>query len=92
MAGGEQSYVWAMLAKVSPASYLLMIDGQSCWGIFPLLVDLSISTDLLAATLVSLLGSCPQIRVYGAPRGTAKHEIRESIAKVTIAAGQLADA
>jgi hypothetical protein len=31
-----------MLANVSPASYLLKIDGQSRWGIFPLLLDLSI--------------------------------------------------
>ncbi|HTT80724.1 MAG TPA: hypothetical protein VMF86_13675 [Stellaceae bacterium] len=46
MAGGEQSYVRAMLASVSPASYLAMISGQSDWGIFPLLLDFSISKDL----------------------------------------------
>jgi hypothetical protein len=35
-----------MLAKVSPASWRAMIDGQSCWGIFPLLLDLSIPRPL----------------------------------------------
>jgi len=32
-----------MLDSVSPASYRAMIDGQSDWGIFPLLLDLSIT-------------------------------------------------
>ncbi len=31
-----------MLASVSPASCRAMIEGQSFWGIFPLLLDLSI--------------------------------------------------
>jgi hypothetical protein len=31
-----------MFARVSPASYRAIIDGQSCWGIFPLLLDRSI--------------------------------------------------
>jgi hypothetical protein len=31
-----------MAERVSPASYRLMINGQSFWGIFPLLLDVSI--------------------------------------------------
>ena len=41
-----------MLAKVSPASYLFIIEGQSCWGIFPLLLDLSISRTFSTALVV----------------------------------------
>jgi hypothetical protein len=35
-----------MLANVSPASYRPMIAGQSCWGIFPLLLDFSMQGTL----------------------------------------------
>ena len=35
-----------MLASVSPASYRAIINGQSDWGIFPLLLDFSIIKDL----------------------------------------------
>src|SRR6266851_7078155 len=35
-----------MLASVSPESYRAMINGQSDWGIFPLLLDFSIIKDL----------------------------------------------
>jgi hypothetical protein len=40
-----------MLAKVSPASYRAIIAGQSCWGIFPLLLDRSMFLGSLAVTL-----------------------------------------
>ena len=35
-----------MLASVSPESYRAIINGQSDWGIFPLLLDFSIIKDL----------------------------------------------
>src|SRR6266496_1048941 len=35
-----------MLASVSPESYRAIINGQSDWGIFPLLLDFSIIEDL----------------------------------------------
>jgi hypothetical protein len=50
-----------MLAKVSPASYLLMIEGQSCWGIFPLLLDLSMSRPFATALICLLLVRNSQI-------------------------------
>src|SRR6266568_212401 len=42
-----------MLASVSPESYRAIINGQSDWGIFPLLLDFSIIKDL-GATVPSL--------------------------------------
>jgi len=42
-----------MLASVSPESYRAIINGQSDWGIFPLLLDFSIINDL-GATVSSL--------------------------------------
>ena len=42
-----------MLANVSPESYRAIINGQSDWGIFPLLLDFSIIKDL-GATVPSL--------------------------------------
>src|SRR5712691_7019931 len=42
-----------MLASVSPESYRAIINGQSDWGIFPLLLDFSIIKDLGATVFRS---------------------------------------
>ena len=42
-----------MLASVSPESYRAIINGQSDWGIFPLLLDFSIIEDLTATRSIT---------------------------------------
>jgi len=55
-----------MLASVSPASYRAIINGQSDWGIFPLLLDFSIINDL-AATRSQLLHVGYRLAMTGYP-------------------------
>ena len=86
-----------MPANVSPASYRFMIAGQSCWGIFPLLLDLSIlrpSTEVLVVCLVLLLARGGDKAPNTVPTDDVaeQNELMRSKARATIAAEGLAEA
>lgn|SRR6516162_3259944 len=81
-----------MLASVSPASYLLMIDGQSCWGIFPLLLDFFIRSTFDCSSCFYILGPNSQTSTRDAKRHHRTTRVGKSTARVTIAARQLAEA
>src|SRR5579862_1431916 len=70
-----------MLASVSPESYRAIINGQSDWGIFPLLLDFSIIKDL-GATVSSLshAGCRPIVQdIYSARTRTKCSESHKKI-------------
>src|SRR5579862_8567818 len=80
-----------MLASVSPESYRAIINGQSDWGIFPLLLDFSIIKDL-GATVSSLshVGCRPVVQdIYSAWTRTKCSESHKKIMKRAIQPGVL---
>jgi hypothetical protein len=80
-----------MLASVSPESYRAIINGQSDWGIFPLLLDFSIIKDL-GATVFSLShsGYRPVMQDIGSVRKRTKgSESHKKIMKRAIQPGIL---
>jgi len=81
-----------MLAKVSPAFISLMIDGQSCWGIFPLLLDLSISRTFGCSSVSVFWIATHESSNDDAEATPRNNRLENRTARVTIAAGQLAEA
>jgi hypothetical protein len=82
-----------MVASVSPASYLLIISGQSRWGIFPLLLDLSILLTFAFRFCLYLLDSQARISSIAASlRQRWSTRMRMSTARAVISAGPLAEA
>jgi hypothetical protein len=80
-----------MLASVSPESYRAIINGQSDWGIFPLLLDFSIIKDLGAkVSSLSHVGCRPIVQdIYSVRTRTKCSESHKKIMERAVQPGVL---
>ena len=77
-----------MLDSVSPASYRAMINGQSDWGIFPLLLDFSIIQPWVTSSWLAQVSARPTtIEIRAMPTRSESSGSVKSIVRTTVRAG-----